>query len=81
MSSRKRRNTRKIAMLVRMDATRARMPTGYFLSMLGADKAMRYWETCMVPLGGALNRRGLRVRAITALEQAREKRISTGGGP
>ena len=68
MSSRKRRNARKIAMLVRMDATRSRMQSGLLLSFTGLAKGFRYWESCMKPLAKALSRRGLRERTIIALK-------------
>jgi hypothetical protein len=81
MSARNRRAARKIAILVRMDSTRARMPTGLFLEVLGASGAVRYWESCMVPLGKKLSRMGLADRARAALESGRKKRIASGGRP
>ena len=82
MSSRNRRNARKIKQLVRMDATRSRMPSMGVLAMIGMqDPALRYWETCMKPLGKVLSRRGLTDRTMTAISIAREKRIRSGGKP
>ena len=81
MSARKRRASRKIAILVRMDSTRSRMPTGVILEMLGCGKALNYWESCMIPLGKKLVRMGLSDRARAALESGRKKRIASGGRP
>lgn len=80
MSSKKRRITRKIRQLVRMDDTRSRMPAMGILAMIGMqDPAVRYWETCMKPLGKALCRRGCADKAMAALTTAREKRVRSGG--
>lgn len=80
MSARKRRIKRKIALLVRMDDTRSRMVCGAFLQVLiGSTPAMRYWETCMCPLGAKLSRMGARAKTLAALERNRERRISAGG--
>lgn len=82
MSARKRRATRKIAQLVRMDATRSRMSDGLFEALVtGASPAQRYWESCMTPLGVALGRKGLAFRAIVELETARAHRVAAGGKP
>ena len=79
MSARKRRAARKIAMLVRMDATRSRMPSSIILAALGTDPSVRYWTSCMVPLAKAMRRLGLRERALIALDNARAKRVAAGG--
>lgn len=80
MSASKRRIARKIAMLVRMDATRSRMDCTFLNSMVrGYNPAIRYWESCMLPLGMWLGRRGHRGRALMALELARVIRLAKGG--
>lgn len=81
MSAGKRRAARKIAMLVRMDATRARMRYNSLLALFGRDPAMIYWATCMTPLGKALTRLGLADRARVKLEDARALRVAAGGRP
>lgn len=82
MSSKKRRIARKINQLVRMDATRSRMPAMGILAMIGMqDPAVRYWETCLKPLGKAISRRGHADKAMAALTVARENRVSSGGKP
>ncbi len=80
MSARKRRAARKIAMLVRMDGTRARMFDSQLIrAMVGSTPAMRYWESCMIPLGKALGRRGLGERALVAIEAEQKRRVAAGG--
>ena len=80
MSARKRRAARKIDMLVRMDGTRARMFDSQLIAaMRGPTPAMRYWETCMIPLGKALGRRGLGERALVAIEAEQKRRVVDGG--
>lgn len=80
MSARKRRAARKIAMLVRMDGTRSRMfDSALIAAIAGSTPAMRYWETCMIPLGKALGRRGLGERALMAIEAEQKRRVATGG--
>lgn len=79
MSARKRRAARKIAMLVRMDGTRSRMKYSTPSALFGHDKAIKYWESCMVALGVVLARKGLEGRARMALDAARDWRLATGG--
>ena len=82
MSARKRRAARKIAMLVRMDNTRSRMFDSALVAMMcGSTPALRYWESCMVPLGRALGRRGLGDRALAALDAEKKRRVAAGGRP
>lgn len=80
MSSGKRRAKRQIDRLVRMDEARSRMLTSSLIRVMsGSDPATRFWETNMVPLGAKLWRKGLRDRAINALNHARERRVAAGG--
>lgn len=80
MSSAKRRAKRKISLLVRMDQTRQRMPrTSTLLLALGvADKQLRFFEGCMVPLGRSLARMGLEARTRAALEDAGTNLVDRG---
>lgn len=79
MSSRKRRNKRKIAMLVRMDETRGRMNweiagvVAYPVTVQNS-KRVHYWETCMRSLARALVRKGLKSRLEEAFQAGRSLR-------
>jgi hypothetical protein len=62
MSAAKRRVKRKIAMLVRMDATASRM--------VGGPRWYGYWLSCVNPLCARLRRGGAGQRADAALDAA-----------
>ncbi len=79
MSSKQRRAIREINRLVRMDQTRARMSSAFMGGVFGPGRDVIFWETCMVPVGKKLGRKGLRERATSALELARAARVATGG--
>ena len=81
MSAKKRRAVRLIDRVVRMDATRSRMPRFGPDGLTGIEKALTFWEACMTPLGKKMTRKGLRVRAMHAMSAARADRIATGGRP
>lgn len=71
MSAAKRRTKRKIALLVRMDATHQRMQD----DMRGGHaRAVRFWHCEMTALGIALASKGLEGAALRALGKARAAR-------
>lgn len=81
MSAKKRRAARLIARVVRMDATRSRMPRFGPNGLTGVERSITFWSTSMKPLGKKMERKGLRTRAMTAMASARADRLATGGRP
>lgn len=82
MSSKKRRIKRKVAMLLRMDATRARMPPASFIEVWFnvPQKEYDYWERCIRPLGDRLLRYGpAGTRAHQAFIDQSDARVARGG--
>lgn len=81
MSARKRRIKRKIALLVRMDDTRSRMPSSISLIAFGKDESYNFWHSCMKPLAAKLDRIGQKERSLSILEANVERRVAAGGRP